>query len=206
MGQPDTGSSPVPTWLPNLVSGLRIVLVPVWLLVAETCRDTAATDLPTATYRVWAVVVLCTIGVSDVLDGWLARRFKLASQMGATLDAFADKLCQVVLVTFFALRAEPAFASIPIWFLVLLVGRDLLLGLGWLVLERRIGKVHVIHRVHGKVSSVLLFVLLFLATANVATSLIAPATWVITAMVVLSTAAYVRTGFRQLRLDGENSS
>jgi len=202
MGQPEAGSSPVPWWVPNLVSGLRIVLVPVWLLVAETGRDAAAADLPTAAYRVWAVVILCAIGISDVVDGWLARRFKLASQVGATLDAFADKLCQVVLVTFLALRAEPMFAPIPIWFLVLLIGRDLLMGVGWLVLQRRIGEVSVVHRFHGRVSSVLLFVLLFLAIANVATSLIVPATWLITAIVVLSTAAYFRAGFRQLRPGG----
>jgi len=199
MGQPATGSSPVPPWLPNLVSGLRIVLVPVWLLVAESCRDAALDELPTAIYRTWSVVVLCSIGVSDVLDGWLARRFKLASQMGATLDAFADKLFQVVLVTFFTLRAEPAFQCIPLWFLLLLLGRDVLLGLGWLVLQGRIGEVHVIHRVHGKVSSVLLFVLLFLVTADVATGLIAPGTWLIATIVMLSTAAYVRAGVRQLR-------
>ncbi|MHC4078237.1 MAG: CDP-alcohol phosphatidyltransferase family protein [Planctomycetota bacterium] len=199
MGQPVTGNSRVPPWLPNLVSGLRIVLVPVWLLVAESCRDAALVDLPTATYRTWSVVVLCSIGVSDVLDGWLARRFQLASQMGATLDAFADKLFQVVLVTFFTLRAEPAFHCIPLWFLVLLLGRDVLLGLGGVVVQGRIGEVHVFHRVHGKISSVLLFVLLFLVTADVATGLIAPGTWLIATIVMLSTAAYVRAGVRQLR-------
>ncbi len=199
MGQPDAGSSRVPWWVPNLVTGLRIALVPAWVMVAGACREAASADLPTADYRVWAVVVLCSIGVSDLLDGWLARRFKLASQMGATLDAFADKLFQVVLVTFFALRAEPAFVPIPIWFLVLLLGRDLLLGIGWLVLQGRIGEVAVIHRVHGKVASVLLFVLLLLITADVGTALMAPAIWLITAIVTLSTAAYVRAGFRQLR-------
>jgi cardiolipin synthase (CMP-forming) len=152
-----------------------------------------------------AVVILCAIGISDVLDGWLARRFKLASQMGATLDAFADKLFQVVLVTFFALRAEPAFTPIPIWFLILLVGRDLLLGLGWLILQGRIGEVTVIHRIHGKVASVLLFVLLLLVTADIGKTLIDPAIWLITTIVVLSTAAYVRTGFRQLRSRGRGN-
>ncbi len=202
MGRSDGGSGLVPPWLPNLISGLRIVLVSVWVLVAESCRDAAAADLSTASYRAWAAAVLCTIGVSDVLDGWLARRLNLTSRMGATLDAFADKLCQVVLVTFLAIRAEPAFAPIPIWFLVLLMTRDLLLGLGWLVLQGRVGTVDVIHRVHGKISSVLLFLLLLLATANVATSVIVPATWVITAIVVPSTAAYVHAGVRQLRSGG----
>ncbi len=188
--------------MPNLISGLRIVLVPVWVLVAESCRDAAAADLATATYRAWALTLLCIIGVSDVLDGWLARRLNVTSRMGATLDAFADKLCQVVLVIFFAIRAEPAFAPIPFWFLVLLLARDLLLGFGWLVLQGRVGKVDVIHRIHGKVSSVLLFVLLLVATANTATSVIAPAIWLITGIVVASTAAYVRTGVRQLRSGG----
>ena len=69
-------------------------------------------------------------------------------------------------------------------------------------MQGRVGTVDVIHRVHGKISSVLLFLLLLLATANVATSVIVPATWVITAIVVPSTAAYVYTGVRQLRSGG----
>ena len=121
MGRSEHGHRLVPPWLPNLISGLRIFLVPVWVMVAESCREAAVAELPTATYRAWALIVLGTIGASDVVDGWLARRLNLQSRMGATLDAFADKLFQVVLVIFLAIRAEPAFAPIPFWFLVLLM-------------------------------------------------------------------------------------
>ena len=157
-----------------------------------------ASDAESASsFRIGAVLVLVAIGVSDVLDGYLARRFGLTSRTGATLDAMADKLAQVALLLFFTFRGSPAFPTTAVWFLGLILGRDVLLGIGWLVLWRRSGSVRVVHRVHGKFSSVLLFVLLFLLTADATSTWTLPLVWSISAIVLVSTAAYFRDGMRQ---------
>ncbi|MCA8943128.1 MAG: CDP-alcohol phosphatidyltransferase family protein [Planctomycetes bacterium] len=193
----------IPRWLPNAISVLRILLVPVWGLCAEASRsaflaeDSAGTD----TWRTAALAVLITIGVSDVVDGFLARRFGLASHAGATLDAVADKLAQVGLLLFFTVRGAPAFPATPLWFLIVIFGRDVLLGIGWLVLRRRMrgAEIEVVHKLHGKLASVLLFLLLVLLTAAVSAAWTEPLLWGITVIVVASTLDYVRAGFRQAR-------
>lgn len=189
-----------PRWLPNAISVLRILLIPVWGVCAELCREAVVGDLDLAipAMRAWCVAILITIGVSDLVDGYLARHFGLTSRTGATLDAFADKLAQVSLLLFFTIRGAPAFPSTPIWFLALILGRDIYLATGWLLLRRRLGSVQVVHRVHGKLSSVLLFGLLVLLTADAPAAWTTPLVWVIALIVVFSTAHYSRDGFAQL--------
>ena len=177
---------PMPRWLPNLVSGLRIGLLPVWVWFAEAV-ESAPDAAGVAVARTGALATLLAIGLSDVIDGWLARAFHLQTRAGAILDAVADKLTQVVLVTWFALRQPTAFAPIPLWFLLVLVARDLFLLFGWLKLRAH---VDVEHQWHGKAASVLLFVALVVWTAGLRVS---PGWLVpIAALVVWSTADYAR--------------
>jgi cardiolipin synthase len=98
-----------PWWVPtpNLLSALRLVGVPVffWLLLIEA-------DL-------WAVLVLVVSGLSDYLDGKIARAYDLTSTAGGYLDAIADRLYIASTVLGFGLRE-----IIPWWFVLILVARD----------------------------------------------------------------------------------
>lgn len=190
----------IPRWLPNAISVARIALIPVWVWCAEaSCAaggDRAAGEDGGA--RLLALIVLCTIGVSDVVDGYLARRFHLESRVGATLDAVADKLAQVVLIVYFASREPSVFFAVPWWFAIVLFGRDAVIATGCLLIRRRCGRVRVVHRVHGKIASFLIFALLVWITAGWAAAWIEPALYAISALVVVSTVAYVRDGFAQV--------
>jgi cardiolipin synthase len=105
--------------IPNALSLLRLLLVPVffWLILNE--QD------------VWALIVLMASGISDYLDGKLARRWRQVSRMGQLLDPAADRLYIVSTLLGLALRD-----IIPWWLLIALVGRDLLLTLTIPVLAR----------------------------------------------------------------------
>lgn len=187
----------VPRWLPNAISSLRVLLVPVWLVVAETMVHTPAVA-GEAPARLTLVAILAGLGVSDVLDGFIARRFELTSRFGATLDAVADKLAQVAFVTYLVFRPSPAFEALPLWFWATLVLRDGILGLGYVAIRRRHGTVDTEHEVHGKVASVLLF---FVVLAAVGWGQVPRMLLVATAAVVtLSTAHYIKLGRRQFDL------
>lgn len=192
----DRASPPIPRWLPNAISAFRIVLVPIWLVVAERMRDAALAGQPQA--GTWLVVILVALGVSDVVDGWLARRFDLTSPFGATLDAVADKLAQVAFVTYFAWRGSPAFLPVPVWFWTVILGRDVALAIGYVVLRRRHGVVDTEHAVHGKIASVLLFLVVLGVSAGAPPLAVNVAMWLTTAVVVFSTVGYVRAGFEAL--------
>ncbi len=187
----------VPRWLPNAISVARVLMVPVWACCAELAQRAAETGEDPLLARRAAGLVLLAIGASDVLDGWLARRFRLQSADGALIDAVADKLAQVVLTTYLALRIGPAFAAIPVWFLLLLIARDGLLLAGSAAIRRRRGHVEAEHAIHGKLASLALFAVLLAFSWVVPVALSAPLLWGTAALVVASTAMYVRHGLRQ---------
>jgi cardiolipin synthase len=108
--------------LPNVLSALRLVGVPVFLWLLFSHHD------------IWAFVLLAASGVSDYLDGKIARRFGLVSRLGQLLDPLADRL--YVLSTLIALTIREV---IPLWLLVVLVARDLFMGIV-IVLLKRVGQ------------------------------------------------------------------
>lgn len=189
----------MPPWVPNAISCVRIVLVPVWVVFAELyCRSFVA-GVGDEVLRWAALATLILLGVSDVVDGYIARRFDLATNFGATLDAVADKLAQVVLYTYLALRGSHAFAAVPLWFIGILIARDVLLTIGWITVKRRVGHVDAEHRVIGKASSFLMFAILVWINADqLRTQLI----WAFAAAAALSittTVIYIRDGLRQMQ-------
>jgi cardiolipin synthase len=104
--------------LPNLISLMRLLLVPftVWLILSGAFG--------------WAFATFLIAGVSDGIDGYLARRFDWRTKLGAYLDPLADKALVVsVFVTLGFLKVIPA------WLVIIVVSRDVLI-IGAVVLSR----------------------------------------------------------------------
>jgi phosphatidylglycerophosphate synthase len=139
------------------VTLLRVVLIPVFLLCAMQAQELGRAGIDLGVTRIAALATLFVMGASDVLDGWIARRYDMKSQLGAVVDAVADKLVQVVLAGFFALSVGPVFQTLPMWFLLVVFGRDLVLLVGVLMLRVRYGPLRVVHRVHGRAASMAVF-------------------------------------------------
>ena len=97
--------------IPNLISIIRLAGVPLflWLILGPEADG-------------WALGVLVLSGVSDYLDGYLARRLNQTSRLGEILDPVADRLYILSTVLGLAVRG-----TIPWWLALLLPARDLLL-------------------------------------------------------------------------------
>jgi len=184
------------SWLPMALTVGRILLIPVFIWTAHAC--TQAVGSPDRA-RWTALGVLFLIGLSDLLDGWLARRWGIVSELGANLDATADKLAQVACLAFFLGDHEPTFARVPLAFFGLILGRDIVLLTGYLILRRGAGEVDNEHRWHGRVSTGLMFLLVTLVTAGVSSGWLEFLFLLCTGVVALSTASYVRAGWRTWR-------
>lgn len=92
--------------LPNWITVARIVLIPVFLVLAY--RDTTG-------YAVAALAVFLVASLSDYLDGYLARRHERVSRLGKFLDPLADKLLVgAALVVLVAQRSFPLWAALAI--------------------------------------------------------------------------------------------
>ena len=131
--------------VPNILSFARLVLIPfiVWLYcVKENALLTA--------------ILLVLSGVTDVVDGFIARRFNMISEIGKALDPVADKCTQ--LATLLCLFTKYERMIIP--FVILLI-KELVNGTVNLVSARKNKRVEGAHW-HGKVSTVLLYSMLVL--------------------------------------------
>ncbi|MBE6928194.1 MAG: CDP-alcohol phosphatidyltransferase family protein [Ruminococcaceae bacterium] len=72
--------------LPNILSFVRLLLIPLIVILYEDG------------YPLWSFLVLFLSGVTDVVDGWIARTFHLVSDFGKAIDPVADKLTQLVVL------------------------------------------------------------------------------------------------------------
>jgi cardiolipin synthase len=119
-------ASPRSPWrhLPNAISMLRVVLVaPIcWLLL----------------HRHWpsALTLVAIAGISDGVDGFLARHYSWQSRLGGVLDATADKLLLVCCFVILAWLGE-----VPVWLAAVVCGRDLVIASGALLWRVLIGRI-----------------------------------------------------------------
>jgi cardiolipin synthase len=99
----------------NQLTILRIILVPVFVL------------LVVYNYLGWALVVFLTAGVTDALDGLIARRTGQRTTLGAWLDPMADKLLLVTTFVVLTLPGVPLTNHIPLWLTVFVISRDVVI-------------------------------------------------------------------------------
>ncbi len=103
--------------VPNLITILRIILVPIFIIYMINNRTSAA------------LIIFIIASISDALDGLIAKVFHQKSNLGAYLDPLADK---ILLMSAFIILA--IFKMIPSWLAVLTISRDVIILLGVLVL------------------------------------------------------------------------
>lgn len=129
--------------VPNVLSFFRLALIPmiIWLYIAK------------GEYVLTAGLIVLS-GATDVIDGFIARRFNMVSALGKALDPVADKLTQCAMLICLVFRFP--LMLLP---LGLLVVKELFSGITGLVIIKQSGKVYSALW-HGKATTVLLYVLL----------------------------------------------
>lgn len=133
----------------NKVTIARILLVPFFVVEVLYFMETGY-----EAHRWIALVAFAVAAGCDGVDGFIARRFNQRSELGAILDPLADKLLLVSGVVLFSLN-NPHLGSIPLWLTGTIIGRDLLVLIGMVVIQMTVGKVIVHPRILGKVATVL---------------------------------------------------
>ena len=112
MNQKDEKTS---VWtLPNRLSMLRILFIPAIILLISFQKDA---------YLRASSILFIIAGITDGLDGWLARRLSMTTRLGLYLDPIADKLLvSSVLITL------SAYGLVPLWVTIVLVCREFLIN------------------------------------------------------------------------------
>ena len=145
-----------PWTLPNLITLLRLAALPFFLVsIADGRFDIA-------------LAIFVVAGISDGVDGYLARHFDMKSALGAYLDPIADKLLLISSYLFLAIPSYPARVKVPVWLAVMVLSRDFLLLLVALLLILTTASGQFPPSWAGKVTTVTqILTVLFVLCANV---------------------------------------
>jgi cardiolipin synthase len=170
--------------LANWLTVLRILLIPVFVTLLVYRRPG------------WALLVFALAALTDLLDGWVARRRGMASRLGAFLDPTADKLLLTAsFVTLTYLKA------LPFWITAVVISRDTLLVVGALLVHMVGGRIYPRPTWAGKAAT--FFQILTVLTGMLARYFqlpLAPAVviWLAAAFTVTSGLQYIIHGMRFL--------
>ena len=133
----------------NKITILRILLIPFF--VVETLYYVQTGN---EVHRLMAILSFATTAILDGVDGYIARHYNQRSELGAILDPLADKLLLVSGVVLLSFDHSPRLGQIPLWLTGTIIGRDLLLLMGIVVIRYMVGKVTVRPRIVGKIATV----------------------------------------------------
>jgi CDP-diacylglycerol--glycerol-3-phosphate 3-phosphatidyltransferase len=134
----------------NKVTILRILLIPFFVVEVLYYVKTA-----NELHRLAALLTFAVAAICDGVDGYIARRYNQKSELGAILDPLADKLLLVSGVVLFSFDHSPHFDQIPLWLTGTIIGRDVLLLTGLVVIHLVVGRVTVRPHFVGKLATVL---------------------------------------------------
>lgn len=114
--------------LANQLTVLRMVFVPVFILLLVYNRVGAA------------ILVFFLAGLTDLLDGFIARRFQQKTALGIFLDPMADKLLLVSAFVTLSLDSLGLAVTIPLWLTITVISRDILLVVSVLIINLTVGR------------------------------------------------------------------
>lgn len=135
--------------IPNLLTFFRILLIPIFLTVITFY--TKETE-----YLRYVGFAICVIAIiTDLSDGYIARKFNLCSELGARLDPLADKLAVNLGLAFIASNTSFDY-PIPLWFPPLVLFRDTVIVVGTYLISKKLTQVKVAPRFWGKITSFIL--------------------------------------------------
>jgi CDP-diacylglycerol--glycerol-3-phosphate 3-phosphatidyltransferase len=132
---------------------LRILLIPVFVLFAIYYGDSVAAGAPKEWIRWGAVGTFVLASVTDAFDGMIARRFGQTSKLGALLDPIADK--GLLLTAIITLSVSEWHYALPRWFPVLVIARDAVIVLGFVVMRLMHAQLEVRPSFPGKAATAL---------------------------------------------------
>ena len=125
--------------IPNILTIIRFLLIPIILIYIFTGN------------YILALIVFTISALTDIADGFIARKFNLVSNFGKLMDPLADKLTQIATLTSLVI-----IHIIPIWILIIVISKEFIMICGASFLYGK--DVVVYSKWYGKLSTVLLYI------------------------------------------------
>lgn len=177
--------------IPNLLTLLRIFLIPLYLYLILRCNNFLA-----------AAAVFVTASCTDLLDGYIARRFNLITDFGKLIDPLADKLLVIGVLVSLIIKG-----IVPLYILLIIVAKEFVMVLGGIFMYRK--GIVVYSKTIGKIAqAVLVAALLLSLLSNLYEVLMCSAGVLLFCSVVLTIVAlvfYINCATKQLHAAKQNT-
>lgn len=140
----------MPRYVPNLITAIRFFLVPIYIAVFYSSLEHSL---------LYATLIFILAGITDVIDGHIARKYDLITKLGTALDPLADKLMQLTVLITFTTKGY-----IPVWAIVILGIKEVLMIIGGLILYHGKSDVAIPANQYGKLATVVFYVTILTIT------------------------------------------
>lgn len=129
--------------IPNILTLFRLFLVPIFIIVFFS---------PLEYYLYYSVTIFIIAGITNVLDGYIARKYNLITKWGQVIDPFADKIMQLAVLFCFTIKG-----LIPIWFIIIYGLKELTMIFGGIFLYTLKEKVVIPANSFGKAATIVFY-------------------------------------------------
>lgn len=179
----------------NKVTILRMLLIPFFVVEVLYYVRTG-----NESYRLAALLCFAVAAICDGVDGYIARHYNQWSELGTILDPLADKLLLVSGVVLLSFDHAPHLDQVPLWLTGTIIGRDMLILVGLVVIHFTVGKVKVKPSMVGKIATVLQMTVVLWVLLKWEREWLNVWTWGAALFTGASGMIYVWDGVRQLSL------
>lgn len=191
----------------NKITVVRILMIPAFVTMAIYYGQSIQRRDPLEWQRFTAIAIFLIAAVSDGLDGYIARRYKQRSALGAILDPIADKgllLSGIITLSISNWsEVDPDYGRFPAWFPVLVITRDAVILVGAIILHHFIGnKMRVKPSWTGKVATVCQMCAIAWVMLQLHFLPLIFVVFVAGVFTLISGVIYVMEGVRQLQAEG----
>lgn len=131
--------------VPNALTLLRLVLIPIFVLVFFSGNEHNL---------MYSISIFLTAGFTDVLDGYIARKYNLITKWGIVLDPLADKLMLTTVLTCLVIGKY-----IPLWILIIVAAKEISMIIAGMILYKK--NTVIPSNIFGKISTILFYVSIF---------------------------------------------
>ncbi len=175
--------------LANLLTIFRIFLIPVFIICLGYNKPLCA------------LMVFAVAGITDALDGFVARKLNQITKLGKILDPIADKA--LLISSFIFIYNSNLSIKFPFWFVVLVISRDIYILSGAALIYYLKGSLEVKPSIFGKLTTffqiITIITVLLINIINLPEVLLTIFIYITTFFTVLSTLTYTYEGIQQLK-------
>lgn len=137
----------MPRYVPNMITTLRFFLVPLYVIVFYSNMENSL---------IYAILIFALAGITDMIDGTIARKYDLVTKLGTVLDPLADKTMQLAVLITFTTKGY-----IPLWAIVIIGIKEILMIIGGLILYYGKSDAVIPSNVYGKLATVVFYLTIF---------------------------------------------